>query len=265
MGEYDKSTSTLSGAGFAPAPTGAALSGTAHVRGIASSISHTTTASLRTRANFAVQHMLAASRFARMVGEIEVAHAGESSGPFFDEIISYASTTILTSAAGLEAYINELFIDADTNFPEYRQGASTDLWNFLWREFEKKPTLEKYQLALDLKKQPRIPKGEKSSARSNFEAAGVLIAARDALIHFKPQWDDEEKSHRNLANLLLKHAVPPSPFYTSALFPHGFMCHAMAVWSVTTCLQFVEAFSQRAGLDNKFDGFVDQFTTSNNP
>lgn len=217
-------------------------------------------ATLRTRTNFAVQHMLAAARFARMSGDVEADHAGEPSDPFFEEIISYVSATVLTSGAGLEAYINELFIDADVFFSEYRQGTSGDLWDILWTEVERRPTLEKYELALDLKKQARFAKEDKSSSLfSAYKSACILIEVRNSLIHFKPQWDDEEKSHQHIAAQLLRENVQTSPFTGSTpIFPTEFMSHDMAKWAVKTSWQFTEAFSQKSGLKNKYAEVIDR-------
>jgi hypothetical protein len=242
MGEQEQSTRTVSGAAHM-------VAGPPSVRVTA-----------RVRSNFAVQHMLAAARFARRVGEVEKEHAGEQFGPFFDEIISYVSATILSSAAGLEAYINELFIEAETYFPEYRRGASAELWDLLWKRVERDNTLDKYQLALDLKKLDRFGKDKKSTIDVTYAAASALIDVRNALMHFKPQWDDEEKLHRQLTNRLRNLGIPTSPFMPAGTqhFPTAFMSHATAKWAVTTSLQFTAAFSQRAGLENKFAGFIER-------
>lgn len=211
-------------------------------------------ATLRTKANFALHHMLAAARFARLSESIEANYAGEPFGPISAEIISYVSATVLTSGAGLEAYINELFIDADTIFPEYRQGTSAYLWDILWKEVERKDTLGKYEIALDLKKQTRFTKEDKSSPLySIYTSASILIEVRNALIHFKPQWDDEEKSHQAIALRLLKENVQPRLSVGSTpIFPTDFMCHDMTRWAVKSSWTFIEAFSQKADLPNKF-------------
>src|SRR5262245_10168915 len=82
---------------------------------------------MRVRSNFAVNHLIAAALFARKTAEIERLHTGTDLNPFFDEIMSYVSASILCAVAGLETYINELFLDADTCFPEYQEGAAGEL------------------------------------------------------------------------------------------------------------------------------------------
>ncbi len=63
------------------------------------------------RPNFAVQHIIAAARFARLCYKVEDDNAGAPFGSFYDEVVSYVTATILSSVAGLEANINELFAD----------------------------------------------------------------------------------------------------------------------------------------------------------
>lgn len=151
----------------------------------------------RTRQNAAVQHMLAAARFARMTGDVEAAHTGEPFGEFFEDLMHYATASILFSAASLEAYINELFVDADTTFPEHRLRVINEVWALAWERIERQTVLAKYAQALQLKKRPifweRAQKG--SDAVRIYNAVATLIEVRDAFLHFKPQWHDERKSH----------------------------------------------------------------------
>jgi hypothetical protein len=57
---------------------------------------------LRQRANFAVQHMMAASRFARACHKVEQDNHDSPLGPFYDEIIPYVTAAILSSVAALD-------------------------------------------------------------------------------------------------------------------------------------------------------------------
>ena len=73
-------------------------------------------ATAQQRHNFAVQHLLAAARFARLCFEVEETHAGEPFGSFYDEVTSYATAAVFSSVAALEANINEVFADAQDGF-----------------------------------------------------------------------------------------------------------------------------------------------------
>ena len=215
-------------------------------------------ATIRTRANFAGQHFLAAAMFARISGQLETNNAGGSSAdPFFTEITGYVTGTLLTASFALEAYINQVFIDGDV-FPAPHLGGNTqELWNIWWRQIESKKTLDKYNLALDLKEQAHFTKDSSQPGNHLFLSANLLIDVRNALVHFKPQWDDEQKSHKQITQRLLKEPVNSSPFgSTSPLFPHDFMSHDMARWAVRAAWNFIEAFSQRAELPNKYAHMV---------
>jgi hypothetical protein len=49
----------------------------------------------------------------------------------------------------------------------------------------------------------------------------ALVALRNGLTHFKPEWDDEAKRHKELSNKLQGHFAP-SPFLPDqSLFPAG--------------------------------------------
>jgi hypothetical protein len=76
---------------------------------------------MRQKSAFAVQHMMAAARFSRMCGDIEITHRGEPLGDFYDEQVSCVSATVLLATASLESNINEYFSEPSTHFSEIDQ------------------------------------------------------------------------------------------------------------------------------------------------
>lgn len=54
---------------------------------------------LRQKSAFAVQHLMAAARFARMCGRVELEHAGEPLGNFYNEEIALVSAAVLLAVA----------------------------------------------------------------------------------------------------------------------------------------------------------------------
>lgn len=54
--------------------------------------------------------MMAAARFSRLCGDVEIDHKGETLGSFFDEQISYVSASVLLATASLESNINEYLL-----------------------------------------------------------------------------------------------------------------------------------------------------------
>lgn len=205
---------------------------------------------LRQKSAFAVQHLMAAARFSRMCGDVEVSHKGQPLGSFFDEQIAYVSSTVLLSVASIESNINEYFSDPKKYFPE----VALELLNEVLNLVESKNILEKYQMALVLKGYKRFPLGE-----SPFQEVDALIKLRNALVHFKPEWHDEQELHKKIESRL-KGRFEINPFIgqNGVFFPQQCMSYGCTKWAVKTALLFMENFSKRAGLPNRFVKFADR-------
>ena len=65
------------------------------------------------------RHLSAAVRFSRAVGPIEQEHRDQPIGVFWEEIFGLSTACVLTAAASIEAYANELFFERDMVFPGY--------------------------------------------------------------------------------------------------------------------------------------------------
>lgn len=210
----------------------------------------------RQRPNFAVQHMMAASQFARLCHRVEHDNAGASFGPFYDEIIHYVTATILFSVASIEANINEIFADVRDGFIVL-DGIDMDLLYEIWSLIEEKPILEKYQFALVLKKKSRMKKGD-----CVYQYVDTLIKIRNAFVHFKPEWIGEQEEHEKLSKALRgKFALSPFLTENDPIFPMRCMTHGFAEWAVRSSLAFTESFSQQAELPNRYAGFLTRMGT----
>jgi hypothetical protein len=187
--------------------------------------------------------MLAAALFSRSAGAIESANSGLEFGKFWEDIQSNAIGSILASVAGLEAYINEIFVDHDKVFPDIRQ----DVMKELWKLYEQKKTLEKYDFALVLREGKRFDRG-----RSPYQDIAVLIDLRNALTHFKPEWGNEHNKHAKLSKAM-KNKAARSPFFpdSEALFPRAWASHGTTRWAVDSVVSFVRDFEQLAGLPSR--------------
>ena len=64
------------------------------------------------RAYMSTWMLRSAQRFARMAHEIEVAHAGDASGPHAAEYTDYVIAAVLGATTFMEAMVNEVFTDA---------------------------------------------------------------------------------------------------------------------------------------------------------
>lgn len=227
--------------------------------GTASGTSAASAGTVRTKTNFSILHLLAAARFARMSADVEAVGVGDDRGERFEEVIAYVTATVLAATAGLEAYINELFIDHKIFDPGTYDDTVKHLWTAFWKATERKNNfLEKYKIALDFRNQEWSAKDGQIR-----QSAELLYDVRNELVHFKTQWNDEEKSHHQVAARLKKVGIQISPFHSTAPgtdteFPNAYMSHDMAKWVVRTSWQFLETFSERAGLANQLSPFVDR-------
>jgi hypothetical protein len=198
---------------------------------------------------------------------------GESFGDFFEEILWYSSACILSCWAGLEAYANELFIERFNNFPDL----PPELANKLWTLLERKPTLDKLDMALLLKSDPvaignnlrqlfvqnidltkfKMKKfllptwkallDKDSSLREHVVSLNML---RNSLTHFKPEWDNAQVNHAELSQQLTERfaQIALSPFFSEKepIFPRRWATHGCTRWALRSCVDFLINLESRA-------------------
>jgi hypothetical protein len=215
--------------------------------------STTMSATAKSRTNLAVQHIFAAAYSSRKADEMEVANAGKPFGDFYEEIVWNVSAAVLFAVASLEADVNEIFVDANINLGEYDKEILDEIWNLI----EMKSILDKYEMALFLKKKERFDKSDPA-----YQDAANLIKLRNALVHFKPEWSDEKKEHKKIEDRLrgkfkLSPFLPPE----TEFFPKKCMSHGCAEWAVKTALAFRTFFSDKAGLSDRFAPYVGRLNT----
>lgn len=205
---------------------------------------------MRSRMGFAVQHLMAAANFSRQCCAVEKKHIGEPIDYFFDEIKYCSTASILFSVASLEAHINELFFEHSSSFPNH----SENLIKRTFEAIEKASILKKYQMALSLRGAEDFDIGKDNS----FKATEVLIRLRNALVHFKPEWEDDQKKHKTISDSL-RGRFEMSPFIEkhAPIFPKKFMSYGCSKWAVNTATKFLAAFHEKADIPNKFEIFED--------
>jgi hypothetical protein len=83
-----------------------------------------------------------------------------------------------------------------------------------------------------------------------------LIALRNALVHYKPEWDTEQKKHKEIEDRLIKSRFALNPFAgpNDAFFPKKCLGHGCAEWAVTSGVTFINEFFNRLGLSTIFAG-----------
>lgn len=211
----------------------------------------TAACSASVRHNFSVLHLLSAARFSQQLRELEQIHAGETWGPFSEEIFACASATVMLAVAALEAYANEFFKERTKLFSGV--GTSADDARNKYRRMS---PLERYKYASEL-------------LDFEFPALGsplcqqikALIELRNGLTHFKPEWDTERVSHAKVEELL-RGKIDRSPFLppTESLFPLGWVSHNCAAWAVRSTVRFILEFERLSGVEGRLETFGDRFS-----
>lgn len=205
----------------------------------------TMTAIATFKVNLAVQHMLAAAHFSREVDRLEQENAGKPFGAFWENILHHATACVLMAVASLESYANELFSDRVKVF----QGFSESLLHELWKTYEQKPIIEKFEFALLLLGKPKLSRGARP-----FQDVKVLIDLRNALTHFKPEWENEADEHEKISAKLTGKIEGSSFLNDRLLFPRRWACHSCTAWAVRSAMDFAAEFEKVTGLEVKYGG-----------
>lgn len=151
----------------------------------------------------------------------------------------------MSSAAALEALINEMFMAQDGVLQRLIPDFKTEAWGKM--RIEKKPILAKYQHALSM-----LHKQKLDETSSPYREAWGLVELRNALFHYKPPWDPMTKRRIEIAEILAdRFAVSPFVDTGADFVSKKCMSAGCAKWAVDTVIAFVREFDSRARLDDK--------------
>ena len=192
----------------------------------------------------------AAALFARNAYAVEQECTKASSEKLLTEHRSYCIGAVIASAAFLDASINELYLEAIDRNPQTFGVIHQRLARLMeheWKTIESHPILEKYQRALGRGLKSPFPQGEHV-----YQAVDALVRLRNALVHYKPEWDTELKVHQHLEERLgTRFAHNPLADPNKAFIPYRCLGHGCAAWSVMTALEFYQKFRERLGLPSR--------------
>jgi len=205
-------------------------------------------AALRVQHSFTRQHFRAAEFFAESAAALErdiLAADGD------DEIgksrhRAFVSGAVVSAVMGLESCINEIYLDArdkSTKLAELDE-SEMDLLALWWPEIESRPILLKYQHALLLLDRPCFSKGD-----NPYQDADHLIHLRNALTHYKPEWDDSLDRHANVESRLTgRFELNPLSTKNAQWFPDQCLGSGCAKWAVSTSEGLVSVFCAKLGI-----------------
>lgn len=211
---------------------------------------------LQQRSNFSVMHLMSAARFSRLCYKVEEENKGKSYGPFIEEVNAYTTSAVLLSVASIEANINETFADALDNFVSIGN-FDQNFIKIIWQTIEKEPILDKYQFVLNMK-----GKGDLDKSTATYQSIQTLIKVRNALVHYKPEWHDNQVEHDKIGKILRgKFKLSPFLDELSPIFPMRCMTHGFTQWAVQSSLRFFDWYSSLADLPNRYTDFSDRLKT----
>jgi hypothetical protein len=142
----------------------------------------------------------------------------------------------------MEAYGNELLYAKEPNHRTARRPV-----NERSRKDGRSEVLTSFVVALEDAGQ-RLDEAAKA-----YKAAGALIAARNELMHFWPEWKDAKVDHAEIAEQLRGENVPPHPLFhpTTARFPEEYIGAGLAEWAYSTAKAFLEWAAKAVGDDDR--------------
>jgi len=198
--------------------------------------------------SFSRQHFRAADFFAKRSQEFEdQGREGPSDEHVTSVHRSYVTGAIILCVAGLESSVNEFYLEACDKNERKLQGLTSDDIHVLatwWQEMEKRSLLTKYQTALKLTAKQTFDLGS-----NPYQDVGNLCFLRNALVHYKPEWDGELDAHKKLQDRV-QSRFPPNPLAArgSLWFPHLCLGAGCARWAVSAGQAFLGEFCRRMGI-----------------
>lgn len=189
---------------------------------------------------FSRHHLHAAEHFARL------ARHG-----FNPEHRAYVTGTVLSSAAFLEAAVNEVFDDVVDNATGCVDPLSLEcrrLMAGLWNVAERRPILEKYQIALLCAGEPAFDKGQ-----APYQDAKLLIQLRDKLTHSRPK--TRQTGNLDPLSQALQTRFQPNRLtrnFANPFFPDQCLSAGCAEWAVSIARSFADEFFKRVNIQANY-------------
>lgn len=213
----------------------------------------TTTVKRRVRHNIMKQYFEAAGYFADCAASIEskFRKAGLKDEIETSQHRAYVVGAIVLATMAMETCINGIYLDAcSKNRPELKgldeqeMALLAEWWPYL--EERRVKILFKYQHALLVVGKPALPRGE-----NPYQDADNVVHLRNALTHYKPEWDDA-KIHSEIRDRLEgKFDVNPLAPDAYLWFPEQCLGSGCAKWAVSTAEALVSEFCAKLGIPTR--------------
>jgi hypothetical protein len=195
-------------------------------------------------------HLFAARHLADLAGDIEQEFAGSADPDVIRRHRSYVIGAILSTAAFLEASINELYLEVQDHLVNGGSGGKRRVLAVpahFWSAAARPPILHKYQLALVVADAEPF-----DQSRAPFRDADCLVGLRDALVHGRPDWHDAQGRRHNLVRRLrAKFRHNGLAAESDAEFPDQLLGAGCAAWAVQVAEKFSDEFCHRMAIPTR--------------
>lgn len=203
-----------------------------------------------------IAHLSAASLFAKQCRDIEItSQTTLYGGNQRRQHIAYAVSSVILSAAFLEATINELFSDCAEPHVDDRIASleAHGLMGRLWRRERGIPRtasysiLEKYEIALELNSKPAFIPG----TNPHYQAVKLLVDLRNALIHYEPETitSNSAQPHKFEKRFTGKFEINPMTGAGNSFYPDKLLGAGCANWAVKSAVAFADEFFAKLGIE----------------
>jgi hypothetical protein len=207
------------------------------------------------RSYFSTYLLWTAQREAALAREIEAAHAGESRFSF--EHRGHVLSSIIASAAFLEAMVNELYQDAADGHaaPDaYVTPLSTScqrLMADLWRATAegRLGTIQKYEMLLAFADAPPLVRGGQT-----YEDATLVLRLRNAILHYRPE-DRSAQDEAHAMEKRLRGKFPDNALMTGSgnpWWPDHALGYGAAAWAHRSVRALADHVSDALGIDPNY-------------
>jgi hypothetical protein len=201
------------------------------------------------RVNLALAHLRAALTHARDCEKLESEHTWPATQEILDRHFACASGAIVGATCGLEAALNEFHqdaidgSDASLGLAAAARSQIVDLWDTV----DRAPLLRKFSWILSLANAPPL-----SAGVLPYQSAASVIALRDALVHYKPEWyHDLERSKRLEDRLRGQFPLNRLCADGMAFVPYRACGHGSGVWACRSVVHYLTEFYEKLALQPK--------------
>ena len=205
----------------------------------------TISATAKSRTNLALHHLFAACRFAARIGEIERQNRSQPFGSFWEEILQNSLGVATLSVACIEGYANEFYFEFYFEPSAIAPGLNPAATDLVAELLDKESILRKFSAALTFRSGKPLDLGV-----TPVQNVDALIKLRNAVVHFRPEWFEEQDRHEKLSKIL-RCKFNASPFFLpeEPFFPRAWASHDFATWALKSSVAFLEHFYGQVGID----------------